>query len=177
DVRGDIQDVPTVANLLVSGGSSGTASSSTTNVFSTAPRLLHIKDVANVTDSFETQRVFAYSQGVPCVELDVQKSAGTSEVETSRRVLRELPLLRRTYPDVQFSVLNVQSTYTEQQLQGVVRTLVEAILFTGIVMLFFLRSWRNAIVVMIAIPSSLLVTLAAMQLAHFTLDTVSLLAM
>jgi HAE1 family hydrophobic/amphiphilic exporter-1 len=44
-------------------------------------------------------------------------------------------------------------------------------------MLFFLRSWRNAIVVMIAIPSSLLVTLAAMQLAHFTLDTVSLLAM
>ena len=44
-------------------------------------------------------------------------------------------------------------------------------------MLFFLRSWRNAIVVMIAIPSSLLVTLAAMKLAHFTLDTVSLLAM
>ena len=178
DVRGDIQDVPTVANLLIAGGSSSAAASSTTtNVFSTAPHLLRIKDVANVTDSFETQRVFAYSEGVPCVELDVQKSAGTSEVETSRRVLRELPVLRRTYPDVQFSVLNVQSTYTEQQLQGVVRTLIEAILFTGIVMLFFLRSWRNAIVVMIAIPSSLLVTLAAMQLAHFTLDTVSLLAM
>ena len=76
-----------------------------------------------------------------------------------------------------FDVLNVQSTYTEQQLTGVIRTLIEAILFTGIVMLFFLRSWRNAIVVMIAIPSSLLVTLAAMRLANFTLDTVSLLAM
>ncbi len=176
DVRGDIQDVPTVANLLIAASGSSAASSST-NAFSTSPHLFHIKDVANVSDSFETQRVYAYSQGVPCVELDVQKSAGTSEVETSRRVLRELPMLRRTYPDVQFSVLNVQSTYTEQQLQGVVRTLVEAIVFTGIVMLFFLRSWRNAIVVMIAIPSSLLVTLAAMQLAHFTLDTVSLLAM
>ena len=57
------------------------------------------------------------------------------------------------------------------------RTLIEAVIFTGIVMLFFLRSWRNAIVVMIAIPASLLVTLAAMRLAHFTLDTVSLLAM
>src|SRR5271155_2918515 len=44
-------------------------------------------------------------------------------------------------------------------------------------MLFFLRSWRNAIVVMIAIPASLLTTLTAMKLAHFTLDTVSLLAM
>ena len=37
-------------------------------------------------------------------------------------------------------------------------------IFTAIVMLFFLRSWRNAIVVMVAIPASLLVTLAAMSL-------------
>ncbi len=139
--------------------------------------MLRIADVANVTDTFETQRVFAYSDGVPCVTLDVQKNAGTSEVETSKRVLAALPGLRRTYPDVQFSVLDVQSTYTQQQLTGVTRTLIEAIVFTGIVMLFFLRSWRNAVVVMIAIPSSLLVTLGAMKLAHFTLDTVSLLAM
>jgi HAE1 family hydrophobic/amphiphilic exporter-1 len=51
------------------------------------------------------------------------------------------------------------------------------VLFTGIVMLFFLRSWRNALVVMIAIPASLLVTFFAMKLMNFTIDTVSLLAM
>jgi HAE1 family hydrophobic/amphiphilic exporter-1 len=176
DVRGDIQNVPTVANLLVTGPSSSSTTSST-NPFTTQPRYYKIGDLGNVQDSYETQRVFAYSKGVPCVELDIQKSAGTSEVVTSQNVLRELPQLRRTYPDVQFDVLSVQSVYTEQQLQGVVRTLLEAILFTGLVMLFFLRSWRNAVVVMIAIPSSLLVTLGAMKLAHFTLDTVSLLAM
>jgi HAE1 family hydrophobic/amphiphilic exporter-1 len=44
-------------------------------------------------------------------------------------------------------------------------------------MLFFLRSWRNALVVMVAIPTSLLVTLFAMKLLNFTIDTVSLLAM
>jgi HAE1 family hydrophobic/amphiphilic exporter-1 len=176
DVRGDIQSVATVGDLLLSSGSGG-ASTGTTNVFSTQPRFYRISDVANVTDTYETQRVFAYSGGIPCVTLEIQKSAGTSEVVTSKAVLAALPALQRTYPDVEFSVLNVQATYTQQQLQGVVRTLVEAVIFTGIVMLFFLRSWRNAIVVMIAIPSSLLVTLAAMKLAHFTLDTVSLLAM
>jgi HAE1 family hydrophobic/amphiphilic exporter-1 len=175
DVRGDIQDTSSVAQLLL--GSSGGAAGSTTNVWSTSARLLRIGDVADVTDSYETQRVFAYSEGIPCIELDIQKSAGVSEVETSKRVLAALPGLRRTYPDVQFTVLNVQSTYTEQQLTGVMRTLLEAVIFTGIVMLFFLRSWRNAVVVMIAIPASLLVTLAAMRLANFTLDTVSLLAM
>jgi HAE1 family hydrophobic/amphiphilic exporter-1 len=176
DVRGDIQNVPTVADLLLSNGSGG-ASTGTTNVFSTQARFFRIGDIANVTDTYETQRVFAYSGGVPCVTLEVQKSAGTSEVVTSKAVLAALPQLQRTYPDVEFAVLNVQSTYTQQQLDGVVRTLLEAVLFTGIVMLFFLRSWRNAVVVLVAIPSSLLVTLATMRLANFTLDTVSLLAM
>ncbi|MBD5656080.1 MAG: efflux RND transporter permease subunit [Candidatus Eremiobacteraeota bacterium] len=176
DVRGDIQDASSVAHLLLS-GSTTNASASSTDAWSTSTRLFRIGDVANVQDAYETQRVYSYSNGIPCVVLDIQKSADVSEVDTSNRVLAILPELRRTYPDVTFDVLNVQSTYTEQQLTGVVRTLIEAILFTGIVMLFFLRSWRNAIVVLIAIPSSLLVTLAAMQLAHFTLDTVSLLAM
>jgi len=175
DVRGDIQDAGTVANLLLSGGSTSAATS--TDVWSTSERLFRIGDVADVVDGYETQRVFSYSNGIPCVVLDIQKSADVSEVQTSNRVLAALPELRSTYPDVTFDVLNVQSTYTEQQLTGVIRTLIEAILFTGIVMLFFLRSWRNAIVVMIAIPSSLLVTLAAMKVANFTLDTVSLLAM
>ena len=44
-------------------------------------------------------------------------------------------------------------------------------------MLFFLRSWRKAVVVMIAVPASFLVTLAVMQVLGFTLDTVSLLGM
>ena len=174
DVRGDITGVPSVSNLLLGTSAATTAG---TNVWSTQSRLFRIGDVADITDTYETQRVFAYSDGIPCVELDIQKSAGTSEVETSKHILAALPGLRRTYPDVQFTILNVQSTYTEQQLTGVMRTLFEAVIFTGIVMLFFLRSWRNAVVVMIAIPASLLVTLAAMRLANFTLDTVSLLAM
>jgi hydrophobic/amphiphilic exporter-1 (mainly G- bacteria), HAE1 family len=174
DVRGDITGTSSVSDLLL--GTSSAAATGT-NVWSTQSRLFRVGDVADITDTYETQRVFAYSGGTPCVELDIQKSASTSEVETSKHILAALPGLRRTYPDVQFTILNVQSTYTEQQLTGVMRTLVEAVIFTGIVMLFFLRSWRNAIVVMIAIPASLLVTLAAMRLANFTLDTVSLLAM
>jgi HAE1 family hydrophobic/amphiphilic exporter-1 len=59
----------------------------------------------------------------------------------------------------------------------VLQTLIEGIVFTGIVMLFFLRSWRNALVVMVAIPCSYLVTLFVMKLLNLTIDTVSLLAM
>ncbi|MGH7727742.1 MAG: efflux RND transporter permease subunit [Vulcanimicrobiaceae bacterium] len=175
DIRGDITDPASVEGLLLSSGSG--SSSATTSPFGTAPRLFSVGDVASVSAANEPQRVYAYSRGVQSIALDVQKASNTSEVVASRAVLAALPGLERQYPGVTFGVLNVQATYTTQQLSGVVRTLLEGILFTAIVMIFFLRSWRNAVVVMIAIPSSLLVTLAAMKLAHFTIDTVSLLAM
>ena len=175
DIRGDVTDPTSVANLLVSGG--GAASSTATNVFSQTSRLFRIGDVAKVTDTFEPQRVYAYTRGVQSIALDVQKASNTSEVNASNAVIAALPALRAQYPLVKLDILNVQATYTKNVLSGVVRTLIEAIVFTGIVMLLFLRSWRNSIVVMISIPTSLLVTLAAMKLANFTLDTVSLLAM
>jgi hydrophobic/amphiphilic exporter-1 (mainly G- bacteria), HAE1 family len=178
DVRGDIQDVPTVANLLLGNSTTFSGSSSGTYYPWTATsRLYSVGDVANVQDAYETQRVFAYTNGNPAIELDVQKAANSSEVTSSNAVLAELPKLRQQYPQINFSVLNVQATYTKDLLSGVTRTLIEGIIITALVMLFFLRSWRKAIVVMIAVPASFLVTLAAMQVFGFTLDTVSLLGM
>jgi hydrophobic/amphiphilic exporter-1 (mainly G- bacteria), HAE1 family len=180
DIRGDVQDVPTVADLLLGNSTTATtstSSSSDVNPWPATSRLFHISDVANVQDAYETQRVFAFTNATPAIELDVQKAAGSSEVTASNAVLAELPLLEQQYPNVKFSVLNVQSVYTEQLLSGVTRTLIEGIIITALVMLFFLRSWRKAIVVMIAVPASFLVTLAAMQVMGFTLDTVSLLGM
>jgi HAE1 family hydrophobic/amphiphilic exporter-1 len=174
DIRGDIQTPETVSDLLLG---TSTASSGTTSAFGTTSRLMKIGDVARVIDGYEPQRTFGYDRGTPAITLDVQKAANTSEVQASQAVLAQLPKLQRQFADVQFTVQNVQASYTQEQLSGVVRTLAEAIAITGIVMLFFLRSWRSAVVVMIAIPASLLVTLAAMKLLNFTLDTVSLLAM
>jgi hydrophobic/amphiphilic exporter-1 (mainly G- bacteria), HAE1 family len=178
DVRGDITDVPTVANLLL-GNTTTFSGSSSSSVYpwSSSARLYRVGDVSSVQDAYQTQRVFAYTNGKPTIELDVQKAAGSSEVTASNAVLAVLPRLRQQYPNLNFTVLNVQSTYTKELLSGVTRTLIEGIVFTALVMLFFLRSWRNAIVVMIAVPASFLVTLAAMRVVGFTLDTVSLLAM
>ncbi len=153
------------------------AAGSATNPFSTQARLPRIGDVATVSDGYEPKRVYSYVSGVPAITLNVLKGAGASEVTASRAVQAALPGIEAQYPDVQFRVLNVQADYTQQQLLSVVYTLLEGVAFTGIAMLFFLRSWRNALVVMVAIPTSLFVTLFVMRLLNFTIDTVSLLAM
>ena len=179
------------AGSAASGGSAGTTSTSgspassggassttaTLNSWSVATRVLKIGDIAHVYNGYAVKRVFGYVGAGPAVSLNVQKATGASEITASQSVLAELPKLQAEYPAISLQVLNVQADYTQQQLNSVYKSIAEGILFTGIVMMFFLRSWRNAIVVLIAIPASLLVTLFVMRLANFTIDTISLLAM
>ncbi|MGH7716518.1 MAG: efflux RND transporter permease subunit, partial [Vulcanimicrobiaceae bacterium] len=154
-------------------------SSSTTslNPWSVSQRTVAIGDIATVRDSSEVQRTYSYVGPNVAISLGVQKATGASEIASADNVVAALPRLRAEYPNINFDILNDQATYTQQQLSAVYHTIAEGIFFTGIVMLFFLRSWRNAIVVMIAIPTSLLTTLFVMRLANFTIDTISLLAM
>jgi HAE1 family hydrophobic/amphiphilic exporter-1 len=147
------------------------------NPWSVSSRTIRVGDVAKVDASYEVKRSYSYVGPQTAITLNVQKTTGASEITASNNVIAGLPAIVKKYPQVKFAVLNVQADYTQQQLDSVYMSLGEGILFTGIVMLFFLHSWRNAIVVLIAIPTSLLVTLFVMRLANFTVDTISLLAM
>ncbi len=205
DVRGDVTGVHSVASLFLqptAGGTGGAAlntglsgttratvaplqtngspvfsAGSTFNNWSVAPRYMQVSDVSHVFNGAEVRRVYSYVGPSLAISLGAQKTTGASEVTASNAVLAVLPTLRARYPQVQFAVLNVQAQYTAQQITAVWHTLAQGILLTGIVMLFFLRSWRNAVVVLIAIPSSLFIAFTIMKLANFTVDTVSLLAM
>lgn len=184
DVRGDIQAPQSVANLplLLNGASQLQSTPSAQpagplNPWSTSSNIIRVGDVSTVTDAYEPQRVFSYQGGVPRVNISVQKTTQANEVSTSANVLKALPRLQQQFPGIAFSVVNVQARFTKQQIDGVLRTLEEGIALTAIVMLFFLGSWRSSIVVLIAIPFSLLITLIAMKFANFTIDTVSLLGM
>ena len=136
-----------------------------------------ISDVATVTSSTVVPRISSSQNGRPGVTLSIQKQADASEVTVSNELLKALPGIQRQFPDIEFQVAHVQSTFTEEQVEGVEHTLIEGIILTAVVMLFFLGSWRNAVVVLVAIPTSLGVTLFIMNALGLTLDTVSLMAM
>ena len=186
DIRGDIITPESILGLPISApavtGTPQTAGSlggnaGTIDPWTSANEVLRISDVARVADSFEPRRQAASVNGLNSVFLQIQKASNASEVDASNNVIAALPKIRAQFPDITFGIINVQSKYTAQQLDGVIRTLIEGIVLTGIVMLFFLGSWRNAIVVLIAIPTSLGVALFVMKMLGLTLDTISLLGM
>jgi HAE1 family hydrophobic/amphiphilic exporter-1 len=192
DVRGDVTDIPSVARLPINPPASSSTSSATANgeglgglaglpgavdPWTATDAVYRIEDVANVIAGYEPRRQYAQIDGKPGLFLQIQKASDASEVDASNNVIATLPLLRKQFPSVDFAVINVQSTFTGQQIDLVMRTLLEAIGLTAIAMVFFLRSWRSALVVCVSIPTSLAIALTAMKLLNFTLDTISLLAM
>ncbi len=136
-----------------------------------------IGDFATVQYGSTPVRVFNSLNGEPGVGMDIHKFDSASEITVADSVIHQLASYQNQFPDVHFRVDHVSATFSAQQVDGVVRTIVEGIALVALVMLFFLRSWRNAVVVLVAIPTSLAVTLLVMYLLHLTLDVVSLLAM
>ncbi|HTX03840.1 MAG TPA: efflux RND transporter permease subunit [Candidatus Acidoferrales bacterium] len=182
DVRGDITTPNTIANLpvIVSGSAAPNGLSTLpggVDTWTASNAVTRIGDVAKVVAGNELQRRYAQVNGRPGLFLFVQKASDASEVDSSENVLHDLPQIERQFPELQFKLLNTQSRFTTQQIDLVTRTLTEAMILTGIAMLFFLRSWRSAIVVCIAIPTSLAIAMTAMKMLGMTLDMISLLGM
>jgi HAE1 family hydrophobic/amphiphilic exporter-1 len=179
DIRGDIVTPADILGLPLAAPSSAPvpALPGAVDPWTSANAVLRVGDVANVTAGYEPRRQFASVNGINGLFVQVHKTSDSSEVDASDNVLAALPKIRAQYPDINFVVINVQSKYTAQQIDSVIRTLIEGVVLTGIVMLFFLGSWRNAIVVLIAIPASLGVTIFVMKMLGLTLDTISLLGM
>ncbi|HVA36151.1 MAG TPA: efflux RND transporter permease subunit [Candidatus Dormibacteraeota bacterium] len=183
DIRGDIQtpdqlgDLPLSRSGPAASSGSGDTASANVNPWSLAPGVVRVHDVATVTDSYETRRIYSYVNGHPEMYLAVQKATEANEVDTAKGVVAAIPRLEAEFPGVKLTVINLAAKYTEQQINAVFRTLLEGIALTSIVLMFFLGSWRSALVVLISIPTSLLITLTVMKLANFSIDTVSLLAM
>ncbi|MGB6063029.1 MAG: efflux RND transporter permease subunit, partial [Candidatus Aquilonibacter sp.] len=194
DVRGDITTLDNVRNLpiIVSGTSSqtnqlpgqveninGGVSSlpGQVNPWTASNSVVRIGDIATVTSGYEPRLQIAHISGKPGLFLQMQKTSQASEVDASNAVIAALPKVERQFPEISFRVIHVQSEFTEQQIDIVVRTLAEAVLLTGLAMVFFLRSWRSAIVVCVSIPTSLAIAMTVMKLMGLTLDTDSLLGM
>jgi hydrophobic/amphiphilic exporter-1 (mainly G- bacteria), HAE1 family len=194
DVRGDIQNLESVRNLAVMPAAGAAGSSplagqisnylsgignlpGSVDPWTASNSVIRIGDVSSTTAGYEPRLQYAQINGRPGLFLQIQKASTASEVDASNGVIAELPKIQRQFPEISFNVVNVQSKFTEQQIDIVVKALMEAILLTGIAMVFFLRSWRNAIVVCVSIPTSLAIAITAMKLMNLTLDTISLLGM
>jgi HAE1 family hydrophobic/amphiphilic exporter-1 len=138
---------------------------------------LRIGDVATAEDGHVEQRIISKYNGSPTMILNVNRVIGSDEINSTKVAREKMKEIEARYPAVHFDEVEAAADYTQKSLDGVLQSLIEGIILTAVVLMLFLHAWRNALVVMIAIPSSLLSTFIVMKQLHFTLDVVSLMGL
>ncbi len=138
---------------------------------------LHVGDVARIDDGYEDHRLISTLNDKDAVIIYVARDSDSDTVRTTRAVRAEFAQLTKKYPALHFKEVGADITFTMQSINGVLQNLGEGIFLTAIVLLLFLHVWRSALVVMVAIPTSLLATFFVSWMLGFTIDVLSLMGL
>lgn len=137
-----------------------------------------LKDVANVIDGLENEKVAGWYQGKPAVIIDIQRQPGANVIETVRRVRAEFPRLERSMQKgIKLTVVNDRTDTIRASVHDVQFTLVLSVVLVVLVVLLFLRTIRATIIAGVALPLSLIATFGVMWFCGFSLDNLSLMAL
>jgi hydrophobic/amphiphilic exporter-1 (mainly G- bacteria), HAE1 family len=140
---------------------------------------IRLENIAEVQDGAKDLVNTSRINGKTSVGILVQKQSDANQVEVSASVRSELAKIEKDNADIGLKVDIAQdgSTFTLEAADAVKHDLALAVILVAAVMFLFLHSIRNSIIVMIAIPASLVSTLLAMWLFGFTLNLMTLLAL
>ncbi len=140
---------------------------------------IYLRDVAQVVDLSKEQTTINRVNGKESIGLLVIKQSDANAVAVSKDVRARILELEKSFKEegLSFDIANDTSTFTLEAVEAVNHDLVLAILLVALVCLVFLHSIRNALIVMIAIPTSLVVAFIGMYIFDFTLNLMTLLAM
>jgi len=137
-----------------------------------APVLL--KDVATITDGADITAGYALVNGRRSVYMLVMKRSDASTVSVVNELNRALPKMRDAAPEVDIQFAFDQSPIVTEAMWGVGTEGLIGALFTGLMVLIFLRDWRSVIVVVLNIPLALLASVVALWLCGQTINLMTL---
>lgn len=137
--------------------------------------LVYLKDVAGVEDSHEEVRVITRFNGENCVKLSVLKQEQANTIKVAKAVKAKLEDLKTEIPDdIEFGVVENQGDYVMAAINSVKDSAIIAAILVIIVTYIFLGHWRQIIVLMIALPLTLVANFLVMKLAGFSINIFSL---
>jgi len=137
--------------------------------------VVRIKDVARVELGSRDYATKTYMDGKNAVSLRVFQLPGSNAIDTADAVYKALKRLKERFPPGIDYAINYDTTqFVRASVKSVLHTLLEAVLLVVIVVIVFLQTWRASIIPLLAVPVSLIGTLAVMKLFGFSLNNLSL---
>ena len=137
-----------------------------------------LSDVAKISDGVENARLAGWKNQTPAVILNIQRQPGANTIAVVRSIEDLLPQLKANLPvSVELTVLTDRTTTIRASVKDVEFELALTISLVVMVIFVFLRNLSATIIPSIAIPISLVGTLAVMYLLGYSLNNLTLMAL
>lgn len=138
-------------------------------------QITRLCDVGRVDLGARNQDVNNYLDGTPTANIGIFQLPGSNALETAKLVKNKMKELSKRFPEgVEYRICYDTTPYIDESIHEVFKTLRDAVLLVGLVVLAFLQNWRSALIPLIAVPVAIIGTFAAMALMGFSLNTLSL---
>ncbi|MEJ0092259.1 MAG: efflux RND transporter permease subunit [Methylocella sp.] len=136
---------------------------------------VYLSDVAHVRDGWAVQQNIVRAEGKRSVLLTIIKNGNASTLDVVNRVKAALPEIQKAAPPgMNIDLLFDQSVFVQNAINSVLQEGAIAAALTALMILIFLGSWRSTIVVMVAIPLSILTSIAVLAALGQTINTMTL---
>ena len=138
-------------------------------------RQVFVRDLAQVRDTIKDITLEEKINGRDGARLIIMKQSGANTVQIASDVRKELARIAKTLPpDIKIEQIYDSSSEIENAIDGLLESIMYALLFVVLVVLFFLGKWRATIIIAITIPISLLVAFIYLKLVDSSLNIISL---
>lgn len=140
---------------------------------------IRLSDVADVQDSQKEIEKISRIDQKSAIAIQIIKQTDANAVQLAEDVRAALAGIEKEYEKegLKLQVANDTSEFTLTAANGVIFDLFVAVFLVAFVMLFFLHSLRNALIVMVSIPASLIATFIGIYFMGYTLNLMSLLGL
>ncbi|MCQ8896459.1 efflux RND transporter permease subunit [Limnobacter humi] len=140
--------------------------------------VVRIKDVARVTIGSDNYGFSPRYNGKPASGIGIRLASGANALDTADAVQREMERLTPLLPEgMSWTVAYDTTPFVKLSIEGVIHTLIEAIVLVFFVMLLFLQNFRATLIPTIAVPIVLLGTFAVLAAFGFSINTLTMFAM
>jgi len=140
---------------------------------------VRLSDIATVFDTQkDIEKVARYNQN-STILMQIKKQSDANAVSVSELVQKTIAQVEGNYKvqDIKVNIVDDTTDFTLEAADHVIFDLFLAIILVAVVMLLFLHNIRNAFIVMVSIPVSLIATVIGMYLMGYTLNLMSLLGL
>lgn len=175
DLLGRLNTPEEFGNLIIRSSSGGGTTPDTGNSDAPVSGLVRLRDVARIELGAAKYDQTATLDGYPSVALAIFQLPGSNALGVAETIQKKMKELKKRFPkDLDYKIAYDTTPFIEESVRDVVKTLRDAVVLVGIVVLVFLQNWRATLIPLIAVPVAIIGTFAVMSLLGFSINNISL---